>query len=204
MMVEMQQDIPCEKQSSTVKMELSEGKSDTAFHQHKQGRQHWEEVFQFSCLRQEYLAIFRHTLYMNPSIIPLTQIDFKCLQGRTYTSHCRLHATALYVLAPRQCCQCCHLFITSYGNTLLQIRVPVSRKVLKTSRDGDHTTSKQSVVLPDYHHREKVFLSIKSYPALLQLVPVVSHSPSVHGGRVHINPSKLSAESLSSYFAINQ
>lgn len=92
----------------------------------------------------------------------------------------------------------------SYGNTLLQIRVPVSRKVLKTSRDGDHTTSKQSVILPDCHHREKVFLSIKSYPALLQLVPVVSHSPSIHGGRVHINPSKLSAESLSSYFAINQ
>ena len=79
----MQQDIPCEKQSSPVKMELSEGKSDTALHQHKQGRQHWEEVFQFSCLRQKYLAIFRHTLYMNPLIIPLTQIDFKCLQGRT-------------------------------------------------------------------------------------------------------------------------
>lgn len=35
-MVETQQDFPCEKQSSLVKMELSEGKSDTAFHQHEE------------------------------------------------------------------------------------------------------------------------------------------------------------------------
>lgn len=80
-----------------------------------------------------------------------------------------------------------------YCNALLQIRVPASRIVLKTSRDGVHTISKQSVVLPYHHHREK------SYSALFHLVPAVSRSPSIHGERVHINPCKLSAEGLFSY-----